>query len=200
MSLAGAIGGCLVLLVLLVIAGIGLLLHDEGVLGLSMIVTFGLALVWLGVMYGFRFMFFHDAVRVPGSPPPSRIPRVIDAPGVISGEAEWAIRIATRCTAGKFGRCWVELYADGMQIWKGPERAEPRWQFAYSNLLQAESVDLSITTRNGDQHQYFVRLIVDMPRMAFLFGSHWLPNKNVGRLADELGRRGVRSTSDEFDY
>lgn len=97
------------------------------------------------------------------------------------------------------GMVWIELYPDGIQVWKGRDKPSPRWQFSYRNLVQAESVDLVATTKNGEVHQYFVRVIVDMPRMAFLFGSHWWRNKEARVLADKLREHGVPTVMEELD-
>ena len=204
MGLAVLGGGCIFILVPVLLVVVAVVTRgnrnvSDSFFGAAVVSAGIVFVLWIGVYFGFRFMFFHDAVRVAGAPPRSEIPRVTAAPEVITGDAEWAIRLATRGTMGKVGKCWIELYANGLQIWKGPDHAEPRWQFSYQNLLQAESVDIVSSTKSGEVHQYFVRLIVDRPRMAFLFGSHWLRNKNAPALADKLRQHNVPTVSEEFD-
>lgn len=84
-------------------------------------------------------MFRAAAVEVPNGLSKG-IPRVIDAPGIVSGEPELVVDLPARYLRGRLGKCRVKFYASGIQVWKGPQHPEPRWQFAYGDLLQAESV------------------------------------------------------------
>ena len=204
MGFLAAGGGCALVLVPALFLGLGFL--TSGTKGVSdffvgaAIVSLGVVfVVWVGAYYGMRFLFFRDAVRVAGAVPRSAIPRTITAAGVAEGQAEWAIRLATRGSMGRVGRCWIELYPSGIQVWKGAGHAEPCWQFAYGDLLQAESVDMISITKSGELHQFFVRLLVDRPRMAFLFGSHWRRNADAPMLAQKLRDHGVSTLSEEFE-
>lgn len=204
MGYAGLAGGCVIVLIPGLLTGIALLTRgnadlSNGLLGAAIVAVGIIFVLWIGAYVGFRAMFFRDAARVEGAVPRSAIPGVIDTPGVFTGTAEWAIRLPARGSMGRVGKVWIELYPDGIQIWKGPDKPWPRWQFSYRNLLQAESVDVVATTKNGEIHQHFVRVIVDMPRLVFLFGSHWWRNKDAPVLADKLRQHGVPTVTEELD-
>src|SRR5919109_2177610 len=188
-------GGCAIVFVPVTFIGLAFLFRDNKPVSNGLLTAAGVSLgiffvVWVVAFFGFRLLFFRRAVNVEQGLPRSAIPRIVLSSST-TGAAEWSTRVATRGSMGRLGRCWVELYADGIQITKAPDRPEPRWQFAYRDLLQVESVDLITTTRNGDVHQYLVRLIVDRPRMVFLFGSHWTRNPDVPVLAQKLREHGV---------
>src|SRR5260370_39088785 len=125
------------------------------------------------------------------------IPHVVDAPIRATGEEpEVVIKMRTRSTVGELGKCRIEFYSDGLQIWRGAAHPEPRGQFAYRDLLQAESVELLYVSGKGDSRQYFVRLIVGQPRMAFLFGNSWTVNRTTKLLVDKLRDHKVTMVSE----
>ncbi len=190
-------GGCAMLLVPALLLGIGAIFRSDGWLGAGIVSLFVLIVVYGVAAYGFRYMFFRDAVKIPGAAPRSQIPNAVDTPGVVVGQPEWSIKLATRGSMGKVGRCWIELYAKGIQIWNS-DHPEFRWQFAYGDLLQAESVDLVANTKSGEVHQHLARLVVDRPRMAFLFGSHWFRNNDAPVLVTKLRAHNVPTADEEF--
>jgi hypothetical protein len=156
---------------------------------------------WFYFYVAFRVVFLRDAVRMPGMVP-SEPPRVFDSPGVVSGEPQLVVRMQTRSTLGRHGRCRIELYREGLQIWRGPEHPEPRWQLAYRDLAQAERVDVVSIEARGGGTETFVRLIARRPPIAFLFGSGWFSivtrqSGAVALLMDVLERHGVTSFDDE---
>ena len=163
----------------------------DSAVGPIALLLFAAGFLWLVLHIRYRFVFRTEAVAVPGGLTRADIPRVIEAPaGVIVGEPQLVVTLPTRCLAGWIGRCRVEFYAAGLQIWKGPQRPEPRWQFSYKDLLQAESVVLSSSGARNSQDQYSLRLIAARPRMAFLFGSAFA-NRDTQLMLSELGKHGV---------
>lgn len=203
-SLAALGGGCALVLIPLALLGISALtLSDKPVSdGFATSAVFSVPVIivaWLAAFFGFRFLFFRDAVMLPGSQAPADIPQVVEAAaGVITGEPELALQIPVRSTIGRLGRCWVEVYPQGLQISKGPDRPQPRWQFAFHDLLQVETVDLQTVGRYGTSHQYFVRIIAAQPQIAFLIGSHWRRNKNLQSFADKLREHKVQTLAETF--
>jgi hypothetical protein len=132
-------------------------------------------------------------LEVPGGVPKSEIPRVIDAPAeVIAGAPELVVKVQARCLLGRLGKCQIELYPAGVQVWKGPKHPEPQWQFSYDNLLQAESIVLSGSGMRNSQDQYCLRLIADRPRMVFLLGGSFTDNGTQSLLSG-LRKHGVRT-------
>jgi hypothetical protein len=178
------------------------------VVGIALLLLVVFAAVWITMFVRFRVSFLQDAVTVPGALPAANLPQVIEAPaGVIGGTPHLAVRMHTRCATGSVGRCRIELYSHGIQIWKGPKDPEPRWQFAYRDLMQVECVDI-ITPASaagmGSPDQYLVRLITNQPRMAFLFGSVWFgtvggQNRNARLLMNKLRRHGVPAFDEFFE-
>lgn len=196
-------GGCLAVFVPLALIGIGALVNANDVDG--WLIAAGIAFVLIMGMsiagyYRFRALFFRDAVTVPGGLPPDQIPRIVAASGVITGEPDLAIKTRTRSTVGKLGKCWVEFYSGGVQISKGPDHPEPRWQFAYSDILQAEVADITSTGRMGTTHRYSVRMVTAKPRMAFLFGGSLFQNSKTQALANQLREHKVTLLNEEFAF
>ena len=156
---------------------------------------------WLFLYLRFRVLFLRDAVSMPDVSSEA-IPLVFDSPGLVHGKPTLVITMQTRSTLGRHGRCRVELYQDGLQIWRGPAEPEPRWQLAYRDLDQVEAVDVFSIESFGNNVETFVRLIARRPRMAFLFGGGWISvvtrqNRNAALLVGRLERQGVASFDDE---
>jgi hypothetical protein len=101
--------------------------------------------------------------------------------------------MVVRCLFARFWRCRVELHEGGIQIWRGPRHPEPRWQFTYDDLLQAEGATLDAVGTRFSSDEHFVRLIVDMPRMAFLLGPAWSATPSSDDLLVKLSHHGVRT-------
>lgn len=204
LSCAPMAGGCLAALVPLALIGVGALVNAKDVDG--WLITAGIAfLLIMGLSmagyYRFRALFFRDAVTIPGGLPPDQIPRVVDASaGVITGQPDFAVKTQTRSTIGKLGKCWVEFYPGGIQISKGPDHPEPRWQFAYSDILQAEVADITSTGRMGTTHRYSVRMVTSKPRMGFLFGGSLFQNSKTQALAGKLREHKVTLLNEEFSF
>lgn len=161
-------------------------------LGAVIVLFIAITPLWLVLYIWYRFMFRAAAVEVPEGLAKAQIPRVIDAPGIVSGKPELVIDLPARYLRGRLGKCRVEFYASGIQIWKGPEHPEPRWQFAYEDLLQAESVVIESTGSRGSRDQFSMRLIAAQPRMAFLFGNS-LTSSDSQLMLEELRKHEVRT-------
>jgi hypothetical protein len=201
-------GGCLWFLVPVTLAVLAGSFHSDQPVSdaffhAAVIAVPTLFLLWIALHVAFRLTFYRDAVRAPGQGPPGGMPRVLDAPaGVISGEPELVLKMQTRCSFGKLGTCLIELYSDGLQISRGPQHPEPRWQFPYRDLLQAESVDLVSSGAKGTSvSQRFVRVITDQPRMVFLFGTNlwWLQNQKAQLLVTKLREHQVPTFAESLD-
>lgn len=196
MSIAGAVLTILAP-IFLVLIGVGF--HAEWALPAALISIFVFAIVWMIGRVGFQIVFLDEAVKASGGLSRTEIPPVVDAAnGVISGQPELAVKMVTRCLSGRIGKCWLEFYPEGLQIWRGPENSEPRWQFAYSDLSQAELLDVA---SNGKVtiHQYYIRLIATRPRMAFLFGSRLFSNQNARAIFNKFAQHKVSTRSEELD-
>jgi hypothetical protein len=148
--------------------------------------------LWFVLYIRYRFMFRAAAVEVPNGLSKAHIPHVIDAPGIVSGQPELVVDLPARYLPGRLGKCRVEFYASGIQIWKGSEHPEPRWQFAYEDLLQAEAVVMHSTGSRDSHDQYSLRLIAAQPRMAFLFGNSFT-SSDSRLMLEELHKHGVRT-------
>jgi hypothetical protein len=151
--------------------------------------------LWLVLYIRYRFMFRAAAVEVPNGLSKAQIPRVIDAIGIVSRQPELVVDLPAMYLRGRLGKCHVEFYVSGIQIWKGPEHPEPRWQFAYKDLLQAESVVMESTGSRGSRDQYSMRLIAARPPMAFLFGNSFASSDSQLML-EELRKHGVRTVNE----
>jgi len=188
---------------LILVAVLALVIKSSAVLILAAVIALILFLLlavhWSSLFVRFRIVFLRDAINVPGGLPRAVMPQLVEAsPGVIRGKPHLVVRMQTRCMIGKVGRCRIELFSDGLQIWKGPQYPELRWQFSYRDLLQAECVDVvtPAAAMAGSPDQYLVRLIANQPRMAFLFGSVWFgtaggQNRSARLLINELRRHNV---------
>jgi len=164
----------------------------DSVLGALVILLFATGLLWLVLYVRYGLMFRAAAVQVQDGLAKADIPRVIDAPGLVDGEPELVVKLPARYLRGRLGKCRVEFYATGIQIWKGPDHPEPRWQFSYTDLLQAESVVMEASGSRNSRDQYSLRLIAAQPRMAFLFGSSFT-NRDTQTMLEELRKHGVRT-------
>lgn len=194
--------GCLfalAVLVAIVVAVIDAYFHvrQDNVLAAVIVLIFVTGLLWLVLYFRYRFTFREAAVEVPGGLAKADIPRVIDAaPGVISGEPELVVSMPTRYLAGRLGKCRIEFYRAGLQIWKGPSHPAPRWQFSYEDLLQAESVAIEASGARNSRDQYSLRLIASRPRIAFLFGNAFT-DRDTQLMLEQLRKHGVRTFTED---
>jgi hypothetical protein len=189
--------GCLFVLVMVVGIGVAILggasyFRDDSVKGAFVVLLFATGLLWYVLYFRYRFIFRSAAVEVQDGLAKADVPRVIDAPGLVSGEPEVVVKLPAWYLPGRLGKCRVEFYTAGVQIWKGPNHPEPRWQFPYRDLLQAESVVMEAMGTRNSKDQYSLRLIAAQPRMAFLFGSSFT-NRDTKVMVEELRKHGVRT-------
>jgi hypothetical protein len=190
---AGGLFGIAILVVIgVAIVGAALHVRNDSVLEAFILPLFALGIVWLVLYVRYRFIFRTTAVQVQGGLDKADIPSVIDAPGLVDGAPELVVELPARYLRGRLGKCRVEFYATGIQIWKGPDHPQPRWQFSYDDLLQAESVVIEASGSRNSRDQYSLRLIAAQPRMAFLFGNSFT-NRDTQLMLEELGKHGVRT-------
>jgi hypothetical protein len=187
---AGGLFG-IALLVVIGVAIVGAALHvqNDSVLEAFILLLFATGIAWLVLYVRYRFMFRTAAVQVQDGLAKADIPSVIDAPGLVDGAPEMVVTLPARYLRGRLGKCRVEFYATGVQIWKGPNRPEPRWQFSYDDLLQAESVVMEASGSRNSRDQYSLRLIAAQPRMAFLFGNSF-KNRDTQMMLEGLRKHG----------
>jgi hypothetical protein len=198
MSCVSLAGGLLTVLSPLTLIGIAAATHAQWAPPAAVISLFVFGAVWIAGLVGFRRVFVHDAVRVAGGLSKGEIPMVVEAAaGVIAGQPELVVKPSARCLTGRIGKCLVEFYPDGLQISRGAEPS-PRWQFAYSDLAQAELLDVASTGKTT-VHQYYVRLIAARPRIAFLFKNTWSASNATSLIFDKLREHGVTTYSEELD-
>jgi hypothetical protein len=190
---AGGFFGVAILVVIgVAIVGAALHVQNDSVLEAFILLLFALGIVWLVLYVRYRFMFRTAAVQVQDGLAKADIPSVIDAPGLVHGAPELVVELPARYLRGRLGKCRVEFYATGIQIWKGPDRPQPRWQFSYDDLLQAESVVIEASGSRNSRDQYSLRLIAAQPRMAFLFGNSFT-NRDTQMMLEAFRKHAVRT-------
>lgn len=148
----------------------------------------GGALLWIVVVMSFyvryALILFRAALQVPSGASPQELPPVVEPATPLMGQ-EFDRYARVKTLLGRAGRCRIELYRNGIRIWRGPSHPEPSWSFVYTDLLQAEVVTLLGGSR-GPAPSY-LRLIAARPRMAFLISSKsW-----TGDLIKRLGAHDV---------
>jgi hypothetical protein len=145
----------------------------------------GGALLWIVVVMSFyvryALIFFHAALQVPSGASRQEVPPVLEPATPLMGQ-DFDRYARVKTLLGRAGRCRIELYGNGIRIWRGPSHPEPSWSFAYTDLLQAEVVTLLGGSR-GPAPSY-LRLIAARPRMAFLISSKRWSGDLIKRLAD----------------
>lgn len=200
-------GGCLFVAVPLCLAVLAGLTHrspaaSNTLFGACLISIPVLLIVWIAVHLGFRVTFYRDAVTIPGWTAPTDAQPVVEAAaGVIAGEPELILKMQARSSAGRLGTGSIALYAAGLEISRDG-KSKPKWQFAYRDVLQAESVEIAMTsTRGRTARQNFVRLITDQPRMVFLFGTPWwwLQNRKAEQLIGKLREHGITTFAESLE-
>jgi hypothetical protein len=145
----------------------------------------GGALLWILLTMSFYLRYvlilFRTAMQVPSGGAREELPRVVEpATPLVGQEFDRSARVKT--LLGRAGRCRVELYGNGIRIWRGPSHQEPSWSFTYADLLQAEVVT-PLGGSRGPAPSY-LRLIAERPRMAFLISSKRWTRDLIKRLGD----------------
>jgi hypothetical protein len=143
----------------------------------------GGALLWIVVVMSFyvryALILFHAALQVPSGASREELRPVVEPATPLMGQ-EFDRYARVKTLLGRAGRCRIELYANGIRIWRGPSHPEPSWSFVYTDLLQAELVTLLGGSR-GPAPSY-VRLVAARPRMAFLISSKSWSGDLINRL------------------
>jgi hypothetical protein len=141
-------------------------------------------LLWIVVVISFyvryALILFRAALQVPSGASREELPPVVEPATPLMGQ-EFDRYARVKTLLGRAGRCRIELYGNGIRIWRGPSHPEPSWSFAYTDLLQAEVVTLLGGSR-GPAPSY-LRLIASRPRMAFLISSKSWSGDLIKRLA-----------------
>lgn len=147
-------------------------------------VFLGGAVVWLATTLGLYFRYYLTfigaALQVPSGVSRAELPRVVEATRPLEGE-EFAGRVRVKTVLGRSVNCRIELYSNGIRIWRGPSHEEPSFSFVYTDLLQAEISTLLVG--RGPTAAY-VRLVAARPRMAFLISPRGWSRELVKRLGD----------------
>jgi hypothetical protein len=145
----------------------------------------GGALLWFLVTMSFYLRYvlilFRAALQVPSGAAREELPRVLDPAAQLVGQ-EFDRDAQVKTLLGRAGKCRIELYGNGIRIWRGRSHPEPSWSFVYTDLLQAELVALLGGPR-GPAPSY-LRLIAARPRMAFLISSKSWTGDLIKRLGD----------------
>ena len=126
----------------------------------------------------------HAALRLPFGDSKEALPLFVEPPAPLTDE-EFMGQARVRTLLGRAGKCRIELYGNGIRIWRGPSHPQPSWSFHYGDLIQAETVTILGSGRGPNA--YYIRLVVALPRMAFLISSgSW-----TGDLRKRLSHHGV---------
>jgi hypothetical protein len=199
-------GGCLFVAVPLALGVLAGLFHSnraasDALWSAALIAIPVLLAVWVALHVGFRVAFYKDAVTLPGRTIARDIPRVVEAPEAIAGEPELVLEMRVRSSVGRLGTCSITLYGAGLEVSKASQ-SQPRWQFSYRDVIQAESVDVTMTsTRGYTARRTFVRLITVHPPMVFLLGTPWwhLQNRKAEELVGKMHEHGVTTFAESLD-
>lgn len=140
--------------------------------------------VWIATTMALYFRYYrtfiNSALEVPDGVSSADLPRVVEAASPLEGE-EFARRARVKTVLGRSANCRIELYRNGIRIWRGLDHEEPSFCFLYTDLLQAERAELLLG--RGPVAPY-VRLVASHPRMAFLISSRRWSRELLKRLAD----------------
>jgi hypothetical protein len=142
------------------------------------------ALLWfvttMGVYFRYYWVLISAALEVPSGAMLGELPALVVASLVLEGQ-EFQGKARVKTLLGRAGKCRIELYGNGIRIWRGPGHTEPSWSFAYADLLQAEAVTLMGGARTPSRP--YLRLVAAEPRMAFLISSRWWTGDLIRRLS-----------------
>jgi hypothetical protein len=147
-------------------------------------VILGGALVWVVTTIGLYLRYYRillgAALTVPAGASRDEVPPVVISTAALEGE-EFVGKARVKTLLGRAGRCRIEVYANGIRIWRGPSHPEPSWSFLYIDIVQAEVVTLLGGARTPDQS--YLRLVAARPRMAFIISSRRWTADVIRRLA-----------------
>jgi hypothetical protein len=147
-------------------------------------VFLGGIVVWLAltvILYlRYYLTFVHTALQVPSGVSGAELPRLIEAAKPLEDE-EFASGARVRTLLGGSANCRIELYRNGIRIWRGRDRDGFSFSFLYTDMVQAEMSTLVVG--RGPSAAY-VRLVAARPRMAFLISPRRWSRELVMRLGD----------------
>jgi hypothetical protein len=147
-------------------------------------VILGGALVWvvttIGLYLRYYRMVLSTTLSIPSGAARDEVLPVVMTTAALEGE-EFVGKASVKTLLGRAGRCRIELYANGIRIWRGPSHTEPSWSFLYIDIVQAEVVTLLGGARTPDQSH--LRLVAARPRMAFIISSRRWTDDLIRRLA-----------------
>lgn len=149
--------------------------RNDTVAGVFLIAGAGWFVTVLGLYFRYYRTFISAALRVPDGVSRAELPRVVEAASPLQGEV-FAKRARVKTVLGWSVKCRIEMYRNGMRIWRGPGHEAPSFSFLYGDLLQAEMATIVVSRGTVS----YVRLVASQPRMAFLISS--------GRSSTELVR------------
>jgi hypothetical protein len=129
----------------------------------------------MGLYLRYYLTFIRAALDVPDGVSRAELPRVVDAAGLLQGE-QFARRARVKTVLGRSVKCRIDVYSNGIRIWRGPHHSEPSFSFLYSDILQAEMATIVVSRGSVS----YVRLVASQPRTAFLI--------SLGRSSRELVR------------
>jgi len=169
-------------------------LNVNPAVGATAIAVFiALAFLWMGLWFRYRHVFFREALRVPGGLAKAEIPRDVEAPSdIIVGMPLAMAKLRVRTLRGRAGKCQIQLFEQGLQIWRGPKHQLPRWRFEYAQVALAEPVE--VETPRGPNPVY-LRLVIGQPRMVFLCGPTLDLDRDLGPVLKALSEHGVQTFS-----
>jgi hypothetical protein len=140
--------------------------------------------VWIATVMALYFRYYrtfiNSALDVPDGVSSAELPRVVEAASPLQGE-QFARRARVKTILGTSANCRIELYRNGIRIWRGPDHDQPSFSFLYTDLMQVEIATLWLG--RGPNAPY-VRLVASRPRMAILISSRRWSGELIKRLGD----------------
>jgi hypothetical protein len=120
----------------------------------------------MGLYVRYYVTFIRAALQVPDGVSRAELPRVVEAAGPLEGE-QFTRSARVKTVLGRSLRCRIDVYSNGIRIWRGPHHVEPSFSFLYSDILLAELATIVVSRGSVN----YVRLVASQPRMAFLISS-----------------------------
>jgi hypothetical protein len=117
----------------------------------------------MGLYLRYYVTFIRAALEVPDGASRAQVPRVVEAAGPLQGE-QFTRTARVKTVLGRSMRCRIDVYTNGIRIWRGPHHAEPSFSFLYADILLAELATIVVSRGSVN----YVRLVASQPRMAFL--------------------------------
>jgi hypothetical protein len=138
----------------------------------------------MGLYLRYYVTFIRAALEVPEGVSRAELPRVVEAAGPLQGE-QFTRTARVKTVLGRSLRCRIDVYGNGIRIWRGPHHAEPSFSFLFTDILQAELATIVVSRGSVN----YVRLVASQPRTAFLISS----GRSSLELVRYLGAHDVRT-------